>query len=131
MRRELANTAPELRHALPVAEAVHEHDAVETPCSQKSKSGEKAEEACVCELEEADGDALQPDGEGRGFLAWWGVATQVGREVVQVGHAEDEGCDEDDAGGRYFCQQVEGDYQRSEDEFLRERSNNDVAVAGP
>lgn len=98
MRSELANAAPELRHAHPVAEAVDQHDAVEIAGAQECEGGEEAEQARVGELEEADCDALQPDDEGWRFAAWGRAAADVCGEVVEVGHAEDEGRGEDDSG---------------------------------
>ena len=102
MRSELADTAPELWHAHPVAEAVDQHDAVEIAGAQECEGGEEAEQACVGELEEADCDALQPDDEGWRFAAWGRAAADVCDEVVEVGHAEDEGRGEDDPGGGDF-----------------------------
>jgi len=86
--RGLADAAPEAREAEPVAECVCCDGGVEGAGAEEEESGEPAEEGGVGELEEGEGDGLDPWGAGVGEFEFV--------EVVDVRDAEVEGGDEDE-----------------------------------
>jgi hypothetical protein len=117
------HAAPEAREADPIAEGVDEDDGVEGAGADVDEGGEPAEESRVGELEER----AEQDGKQRRV----GVCKRELVEMVDVGDAEVERCDEGCRRWGDFGEEVDGNEDGAEEDFFGDGAGNVVTVTNP